>query len=82
MTVYMFVDVDKDNLEVPYDTEVDSPTDLVARLGYDRAFDTIQDTIVGIARAVEAGTDDQVIGDLEWLNLEVYDRDDPESRDC
>lgn len=77
MTVYIFVDRD-DNRTAAYSTLTDTPDDLVAALGFDRAFERIKDVIRSIVEHVSAGRDDEVVDDLDWLNLEVYDRDHPE----
>lgn len=77
MTVYVFVDTDT-NREAAYDTDIDTPDDLVTALGFERAFESIKDIIRNIVRHVSAGRDDEIIDDLEWLNFEVYDRDHPE----
>lgn len=78
MTVYMFADVDADR-EAAYNTETDTPGDLVAALGFDGAFDSIKDTIRNIVEHVRDGRDDEIIDDLDWLNFEVYGQEHPEA---
>lgn len=78
MTVYMFIDIDNDDHEAPYDSETDTPDDVIDRLGFKNAPDGVKDALREIVNHVAVGQDDKILDSLNLLGLEVYDREHPE----